>query len=122
MARSPRILLALFGLLLFASICQAETRFEAGDGQLAIRVDETTEWKVLYPSDVIPARCRLKTSPLGAVRIKCEDRDLYLGADSEANLDLDARQISVERGRTRLVSHATGQSRDCEGRLALCIG
>ena len=109
MARSPRILLALFGLLLFASICQAETRFEAGDGQLAIRVDETTEWKVLYPSDVIPARCRLKTSPLGAVRIKCEDRDLYLGADSEANLDLDARQISVERGRTRLVSHATAK-------------
>jgi hypothetical protein len=109
MARSPRILMVLFGLFLFASLCQAETRFEAGDGQLAIRVDETSGWKVLYPSDAIPARCRLKTSPMGAVQIKCEDRDLYLGADSEANLDLEARQISVERGRTRLVSHATAK-------------
>ena len=109
MARSPRVLLVLFGLLLFASICQAETRFEAGDGQLAVRVDETSGWKVLYPSDAIPTRCRLKTSPLGTVRIKCEDRDLYLGADSEANLDLEARQITVERGRMRLVSHAAAK-------------
>ncbi len=109
MARSPLVSLIVFNLFVCASGVWAAARFEAEDGQLAIRTDEKSEWKVLNPSDVIPARCRLKTSPLGAVWIKCDDRDLYLGADSEADLDVGARQITVVRGRTRLVSQATAK-------------
>ena len=107
MKRSAHVLAVLWGLFFLTSTCHAATRFEAGDGQLAIRTDENPEWKVLNPSDVIPARCRLKTSALGAVWIKCDDRDLYLGANSEANLDAGARQITVTRGQTRLVSRST---------------
>lgn len=104
MARLLLSLLVISTLVKSSAVSAAEGRFEVGDGPLAVQAADGSEWKVLRVTDAVPARCRLKTSPVGVVRVALPDWTLFIGADSEVDLDIDARRIIVRHGRTRLVS------------------
>ncbi len=84
-------------------------RHDGGDGHLAVRVDDGTGWKLVHSTDPIAAKSQLRTSPVGVTRIAVPGGVLFLGADADVRLDLDARQIAIKRGRLRFILNADAQ-------------
>ena len=102
---SPARLFTLgVAVLLQSSILfAAEARYDGGDGHLALQIDEASGWRVAHLADTIASKSRLRSSPAGVTRIDLPTGALFLGADTEAELDVDGRQIVLQRGRLRLV-------------------
>lgn len=96
--------------LLPSELLAVEARYDDGDGHLAVqltqdvtKVGSDAGWRMLHASDVIDSPSRLRTSPVGAIRIRHSEGILYLGADTEADLNGAERKVIVHRGRVRLV-------------------
>ena len=107
MSHSRLILFVAASFLMSNVVSAAAAHFEAGDGPLAVFVKADSAWKVLHAAEAIPSPSRLRSSPMGATQITVPDGVLYMGADSD--VDLESRQIVVRRGRARLIVAETAR-------------
>ena len=90
-------------LLLGTGLAGEAVRSGGGDGHLAVRDGEGSDWRVVSPAEAMPAAGRWRTSAAGACRVDLPGGALFVGADSELDFDLVARRIVLLRGRLRLM-------------------
>ena len=114
---------AVVGLFLSRALFADDARYEGGDGHLALLTDGEADWKVLRISDAVASKGRVRTSPIGMIRIRLSDGLLLLGADTEADLDTEGRSVVLRRGRLRLIVNDATQGEwqaQCNQHVASC--